>query len=386
MTTNKRSIVIVLPCVLFILKMQAGCLANDLLLEGFESIACEWQCNGLWHQLDGRSPAAARHGGSGAMAYRDEHAGTYDLGHAHRNDLYSPAITIQENVHINLAFWEWVSSDGTCDTRRVYVFANDRIDWMPIYQSIITRPRWERVELDLGSYSPGDVLQVRFQFDTVNNQNNQFQGWVLDDVHMFSVLPTPTPFPTITPLPVPAMTGGGAAVMIIVMSLVVLIIVRIRIRNIVVMALLVGALLYTISGSVVTSAATPPLTGFFLDDAGVERSRYYYVDCTNEEGPWDGSGEFPFQTIGDALQYAVYGDFVWVLPCTYAETIQIPAGVAVMAAEPRQAVLEAGTGHATTVIAEGESLLAWFTINHVSAVGIQCDEDDAIIFDNDIAG
>ncbi|MBN2054501.1 right-handed parallel beta-helix repeat-containing protein, partial [bacterium] len=130
----------------------------------------------------------------------------------------------------------------------------------------------------------------------------------------------------------------------------------------------------------------PALSRFFLDDAGVERGQDLYVDCTNAAGPWDGTETNPYASIGSALQAASYGDCVWVLPCTYYESLQVPAGVMLISALPRQAVIESGAQYDQAVVAGGNSLVGDFGIRHSSEVGVLCMENDAVIFGNDIEG
>jgi len=47
----------------------------------------------------------------------------------------------------------------------------------------------------------------------------------------------------------------------------------------------------------------------------------HYVDDDNTAGPWDGSFQNPFNKIQDAINHAITGDQIYVLPGTYNENI-----------------------------------------------------------------
>ena len=48
-----------------------------------------------------------------------------------------------------------------------------------------------------------------------------------------------------------------------------------------------------------------------------------YVDDDNTEGPWDGTGEYPYQYIQDALDVSQNGDTIFVFNGIYQENIVI---------------------------------------------------------------
>jgi hypothetical protein len=55
-----------------------------------------------------------------------------------------------------------------------------------------------------------------------------------------------------------------------------------------------------------------------------------YVDDSNTTGPWEGTEAYPYQTIQDAIDHAVSGTTIHVLPGTYNEGIEMISGVQVI--------------------------------------------------------
>ena len=53
------------------------------------------------------------------------------------------------------------------------------------------------------------------------------------------------------------------------------------------------------------------------------KGRTIYVDCTNTEGPWDGTAEHPYQFIIDGVNHAENGDTVYVRAGHYTEHLVI---------------------------------------------------------------
>src|SRR6185436_14686763 len=54
-----------------------------------------------------------------------------------------------------------------------------------IVQSRLGTPQWVTRSLDLSAYA-GQTVRIRFSFDTIDAGFNNFEGWYVDDVNVFS--------------------------------------------------------------------------------------------------------------------------------------------------------------------------------------------------------
>ena len=54
--------------------------------------------------------------------------------------------------------------------------------------------------------------KIKFRFDTVDAENNDFRGWYIDDLSIAIFTPTPTP------LPIPATSPTGNILIIMIIS------------------------------------------------------------------------------------------------------------------------------------------------------------------------
>jgi len=107
-----------------------------------------------------------------------------------------------------------------------------------------------------------------------------------------------------------------------------------------------------------------------------------YVDDDNVDGPWDGSEEFPFQTIHDGVNASSDGDTVFVRSGSYQDyEIMILTSIDLI-----------GEDKTTTIIEEGQIILlrgsissiSSLTMNHCSVISEN--QDYVEIFDNNIDG
>ena len=56
-------------------------------------------------------------------------------------------------------------------------------------------------------------------------------------------------------------------------------------------------------------------SGIVADESTLQKT--IYVDDDNTEGPWDGSAEYPYQTIRDGVNASSDGDTVFVRSGSY---------------------------------------------------------------------
>jgi len=65
----------------------------------------------------------------------------------------------------------------------------------------------------------------------------------------------------------------------------------------------------------------------FVSDSVAHHHDLIYVDCSNIEGPWDGSLEHPFRFISDGLNVSENGDTIFVFDGRYPEVLTITTSI-----------------------------------------------------------
>ncbi|MDH3610982.1 MAG: PKD domain-containing protein, partial [Nitrosopumilus sp.] len=134
---------------------------------------------GLWHQSTNRpnSPTISWYYGD-----EDNDPPTYNTGGVNSGNLTSPIINLDGATSALLEFYEWSSMENGPDWDRTRVQASsDGSNWNTVFESHETFGSWEKREVNLNSYAGGDVY-LRFWFDTIDGQFNDFEGWYVDDV------------------------------------------------------------------------------------------------------------------------------------------------------------------------------------------------------------
>jgi len=181
----------------------------------------------------GRAYLGSAYGGSHVFWYGvDDYgcfidpAGTFNLGMqsaknggtsgaANSGSLVSPAIDLTGLAAASLYFWTWWEIEGTDANTFDIMYVEISTDGGANFTTIGTlnplndadnehhqnyssggskaTPAWVRSAFDIGSYV-GNVIKLRFRFDTVDDQYNGFRGWMIDDV---TVEPAGLPAPQI---------------------------------------------------------------------------------------------------------------------------------------------------------------------------------------------
>jgi len=89
-----------------------------------------------------------------------------------------------------------------------------------------------------------------------------------------------------------------------------------------------------------------------------------YVDDDNTIGPWDGSKEFPYQTIQEAINQTIEGYTIYVMNGTYHENIVIDKTLKLDGENNRTTIIDGGgKGHVVQIAAPGVRV-SGFTIQN----------------------
>lgn len=179
--------------------------------EGFEHDCEGWSWNGLWHLVSNDpedefyTEYAQVDEGSRAMWYGSNNTGDYETGAANAGSLVSPSILVAEPYVISFQSWEATEGTGLgFDTRKVYISLDDGETWQLLFSSSNNDGAWHQVVIDLQQFA-GLVIRLKFEFDTVDDNFNDFQGWFIDDMHVIR--------------PIPSLSNFGIVGIIIIMGL-----------------------------------------------------------------------------------------------------------------------------------------------------------------------
>jgi hypothetical protein len=144
-----------------------------------------WTATGLWHMADGASPCAHSHSPSTSWYYGVDLTCTYSTGSTTSGYLTSPQIDLTAYSNAQLSFWYFYQTETTgtgYDKRIIQIKPTPSSSWITLQQlSGDAMNQWREKTLDLSSYA-GNVIQIRFYFDSIDEVSNNFLGWHIDDI------------------------------------------------------------------------------------------------------------------------------------------------------------------------------------------------------------
>jgi parallel beta-helix repeat protein len=89
-----------------------------------------------------------------------------------------------------------------------------------------------------------------------------------------------------------------------------------------------------------------------------------YVDDSNTQGPWNGSLEYPYQTINDGILHATNGDTIYVFNGLYSEKVLINKTIALRGQQQEYTVIDGHNNGSVVTIASTNISLRKFTIRN----------------------
>lgn len=95
------------------------------------------------------------------------------------------------------------------------------------------------------------------------------------------------------------------------------------------------------------------------------KGRTIYVDCTNTEGPWDGTAEHPYQFIVDGVNHAENGDTVYVRTGHYTEHVVIEKTISLSGEGPNETCMSNVDRNSTCITL----LASYATIENITFIG-----------------
>ncbi|MFX1315719.1 MAG: hypothetical protein ACFE9T_07635 [Promethearchaeota archaeon] len=152
--------------------------------DDFENGISKWQSvTGLWHLTTNSS-----HSLTHSMWFGNESTGNYDQGYV-TGSLISIPFDLSRAINASLEFYHWkeVEELGFYDMSSV-VISNDSINWNQIYWNNTNVLPWERLSFDISAYCGNSSVQIRFYFDSIDDEENNYRGWFIDDVFIQGVV------------------------------------------------------------------------------------------------------------------------------------------------------------------------------------------------------
>jgi V8-like Glu-specific endopeptidase len=161
--------------------LLVGTLESTMLLdESFaDGIPGDWSASGLWHASSGGcAPAGMCQ--EGAVAYFGQEGNCdYDTGGTESGQLTSPAIPLAGvGGDMSLSFCTALTTENASGWDEARVLVNG------VSIALLENTSgWTEYEIDLTNVS-GDTLAIGFDFDTGDEQFNDYAGWHLDNVQI----------------------------------------------------------------------------------------------------------------------------------------------------------------------------------------------------------
>lgn len=155
------------------LSLDGFTIVNDSLMTGAGD-------DGLWHLSQGRGRESLYFG----QQETNSGGGNYDVGHT-AGWVTSPSIDLRGLSSATLEFDYWLEVEVLPEGDRVEVqVARDGEPFMAIADKSAGLPianQWQNASLDLEEFL-GSEVRIRFSFDSLDEIDNQFEGWYLDEV------------------------------------------------------------------------------------------------------------------------------------------------------------------------------------------------------------
>jgi hypothetical protein len=120
-----------------------------------------------------------------AFYYGQETTLNYDTGAPNSGSITSVPIDLGDVVGVNLSFQHYLRKEDSViyDTARVQVSTDDGVSWEDVYvpSHDSEGSGFEKVDVNLSAYA-GQIIRLRFSFETFDLVHNNAEGWIIDDV------------------------------------------------------------------------------------------------------------------------------------------------------------------------------------------------------------
>jgi hypothetical protein len=153
--------------------------------ENLDSELSKWEeIGGLWHKTGSDSQwTNSYYSDNQSFWFGKEDTGNYDTGEIVSGNLTSRPFDLSNVKEASLELYHWKELDGSEDVTEIYL-STDNSHWNLLYSDSNNIPNWEVLKLNLNAYAGYKDVQLRFHFDTKNELENDYRGWLIDDIRL----------------------------------------------------------------------------------------------------------------------------------------------------------------------------------------------------------
>ena len=95
-----------------------------------------------------------------------------------------------------------------------------------------------------------------------------------------------------------------------------------------------------------------------------------YVDINNEDGPWDGTEDNPYKTIGEAVEHAAVDSIIFVLKGEYTENILITIPMSVIGQQMSSTIIDGNDSVIFTITSDNVTIKNFTLFNASTAISL----------------
>lgn len=168
---------------------SSGIINKTLFEDDFEGGLSKWaSVTGLWHLTNSSSSWSDPYNSfEHSMWFGQESTGDYDTGSLVRSvgNLTSVPFDLSSLDEAYLEFYHWteIELSSTYDNGFVYI-SIDGSSWDLLEKITTNITAWEEKVYNITSYCGNSAVQIRFLFDSVDGRDNNYRGWLIDDVEV----------------------------------------------------------------------------------------------------------------------------------------------------------------------------------------------------------
>ncbi|MBD3186555.1 PKD domain-containing protein, partial [Candidatus Bathyarchaeota archaeon] len=154
--------------------------------EDFEGDLSQWDTiSGFWHQTGINSSwPDSFHSVNQSAWFGRELFGSYANGSRAYGSLITKPIDLTAIPAAYLEFYHW--RNAMVPDESLISISIDGINWDDIFSSISVVSPWEKIILNISQYCGNRSVRIRFMFDTIDGWDNNYRGWLVDDIKVYS--------------------------------------------------------------------------------------------------------------------------------------------------------------------------------------------------------